>query len=106
MQPYVRLRESRRMSRRMIADARNVVRQELGLDNIGPPRVTIGAFRLPSGQCSAVVDVVFSDLGCGVSLPTSSRFKARSGTSSQQKEFEISRLDSAEVRSDGSVVLA
>jgi hypothetical protein len=41
-----------------------------------------------------------------VSLPTSSRFKARSGTGSRQEEFEISCLDRAEIYPDGSVLLA
>jgi hypothetical protein len=104
MQPYVKLQEMRRMSRRSSADALEVVRQELGLDDIGPAHVKIGLLRLPSGQCPAVVDVVFSDFGCGVSLATSSRFKARTTISSRQKEFENSRLDRAEVCSDGSVV--
>ena len=36
MQPYVRLQEQRRTSRRTIADALEVVRQEFGLDDIGP----------------------------------------------------------------------
>ena len=106
MQPYVRLQEQRRTSRRTIADALEVVRQEFGLDDIGPAHVRIGPLRLPSGQCTALVDVVFSDLGCGVSLPTSSRFKARGGTSSRQQEFEIFRLDGAEICPDGSVLLA
>jgi hypothetical protein len=106
MQPYVRLQEERRTSRRTIADALEVVAQEFGLDDIGPARVRIGPLQLPSGKCTALVDVVFSDLGCGVSLPTSSRFMARSATSSQQQEFEISRLDRAEICPDGSVLLA
>jgi hypothetical protein len=106
MQPYVRLDEERRTSRRTIADALEVVRRTLGVDDIGPARVRIGPLRLPSGQCTALVDVVFSDLGCGVSLPTSSRFMARSGTSARLEKFEISRLDRAEVCSDGSVLLA
>ena len=106
MQPYVRLQEQRRTSRRTIADALEVVRQEFGLDDIGPAHVRIGPLRLPSGQCTALVDVVFSDLGCGVSLPTSSRFMARGGTSSRPEKFEISRLDRAEIWPDGSVLLA
>ena len=106
MQPYVRLQEQRRTSRRTIADALEVVRQEFGLDDIGPAHVRIDPLRLPCGQCTALVDVVFSDLGCGVSLPTSSQFKARSATSSRQQEFEIFRLDGAEICPDGSVLLA
>jgi hypothetical protein len=106
MQPYVRLQEERRTSRRTIADALEVVRQEFGLDDIGPAHVRIDPLRLPCGQCTALVDVLFSDLSCGVSLPTSAQFKARSETSSRQQEFEISRLDGAEIYSDGSAELA
>ena len=106
MQPYVRLQEQRQTSRRTIADALEVVRQEFGLDDIGPAYVRISPLRLASGQCTALVDVVFSDLGCGVSLPTSSRFMARGGTSSRPEKFEISRLDRAEIWPDGSVLLA
>jgi hypothetical protein len=105
MQPYVRLREERRTSRRTIADALEVVRQESGLDDIGRAHVKIHLLRLASGQCPALVDVVFSDLGCGVSLPTSSKFKAR-GTNARQQKLEISRLDCAEICPDGSVLLA
>jgi hypothetical protein len=105
LQPYVRLREENRMNRRTVADALEVVRQEFGLDDIGSARVRIGLLPLPSVRCTALVDVVFSDLGCRVSLPTSSRFKAR-GTNARQQEFEISRLDRAEICSDGSVLLA
>jgi hypothetical protein len=99
IEPYIRLREKRRTSRCTVADALEVVRRELGVDDIGSAHVEIGRL-LP------VVDVVCPDLYCRVSLPTSSRFKARSGTGSRQEEFEISCLDRAEIYPDGSVLLA
>jgi hypothetical protein len=52
-----------------------------------------------------MVDVVFPDLGCTVSLPAATTFQARSGTGSPRKVLEISRLRAAEVCSDGSVQL-
>jgi len=55
---------------------------------------------------TGLVDVVFADLCCRVSLPTSARFKALTHTSSQRQLFEISLLDRADVCSDGSVVIA
>jgi hypothetical protein len=102
---YVALEEEHRTSRRTVADALEVVRQKLGLDEMARAQIKVGPFQLPSGECTAVVQVVFRDLGCSVSLPTAARFRALSGTSSQHKIFEISRLDHAEVYSDGSVML-
>jgi hypothetical protein len=106
MQSYVRLREEHRKSRRTIADALEVVRQELGVEDIGSAYIRLGPLPLASGQCPALVDVVFADLGCVVSLPTASLFKARSGTTARQEEFEIARLDGARICVDGSVLLA
>ena len=104
-QSHVRLGEGHRTSRRTVADAIEVVRELLGPDDIGSPYIQLGEFELPSGQTLALVDVVFPDFGCRVSLPTSFRLKARSATKACQEEFEISRLDRARVRSDGSVLL-
>jgi hypothetical protein len=106
MPQYARLQEERRTKRRRVADALDVVRCVLGLKD--PPRgqMRVGLLGLPSGNWTALVDVIFPDLGCIVSLPTAARFRALSGTSSEHQEFEISRLDRAEVDSDGSVRLA
>jgi hypothetical protein len=106
MPQYVRLQEERRTKRRTVADALDVVRCVLGLEN--PPRgqMKVGLLGLPSGNWTALIDVTFPDLGCIVSLPTSARFRALSGTSSEHQDFEISRLEGAEVDSDGSVRLA
>jgi hypothetical protein len=106
IRPDLRLQEERRKSRRTVADVLEVVRQETGVADFGPAHVETGRLRLPSGQCTWLVDIVFPRLGCRVSLPTSSRFKARRETTSQQEEFEISRLDRAEIRFDGSVRLS
>jgi hypothetical protein len=106
MPQYARLQEERRTKRRTIADALDVVRRVLGLED--PPRgqMKVGLLGLPCGNWTALVDVIFPDLECIVSLPTSARFRALTGASSELQEFEISRLDGAEVDSDGSVRLA
>jgi len=106
MPQYARLQEERRTKRRTVADALDVVRRVLGLEH--PPRgqMKVGLLGLPCGNRTGLVDVIFPDLECIVSLPTSARFRALSGTSSEHQEFEISRVDGAEVDSDGSVRLA
>jgi hypothetical protein len=106
MQPFVRLKEEHRTSRRTIADALDVVGQDLAPNEVLRAQIRIVRLRLPSGNLTALVDVVFADLGYIVSLPTSAQFKALSDTSSRHQVFEISRLDGAEVCADGSVRLA
>src|SRR5262245_3127671 len=105
MPRYTRLQEERRTKRRTVADALDVVHRVFGLED--PPRgqIMVGPLGLPSGW-TALVDVIFPDLERIVSLPTSAQFRARSGTSPPHNMFEISRLDGAEVDSDGSVRLA
>src|ERR1700693_511122 len=89
MQQYVRLQEEYRTTRRTVADALEVVRLKLCLDEIPRAEITIGPLQLPSGKCTALVSVVFPDLGCIVSLPTSGQLRALSGTSSRQEVFGI-----------------
>ena len=62
MQPQARLHEQRRTSRRTVADALDVVRQRLGVDEIARAEIQIGPLQLPSGKLTALVDVVFPDL--------------------------------------------
>src|SRR5262245_20482109 len=105
MASFISLRDEDRRDRRTIADALEVIRAELGIDEVGSAKVMVGPLQLPTAPRAAIVVVLFPDLGCCVSLATSSRFKARSGTSARH-EFDISRLHSARVSSDGSLVLA
>jgi hypothetical protein len=100
-----RLLEERRTKRRTVADVLDVVRQVLGLEDPPQGKINLGPLLLPSGEWTSLVDVVFPDLDCIVTLPTSARFRARSATNSEHQEFEISRLDGADVASDGSVRL-
>jgi hypothetical protein len=106
MPQYARWQEERRTSRRTVADALDVVGQDLAPNEVLRAQIRIGPLLLPSGKWTALVDVVFPDLGCIVSLPTSSRFRALSDTNSRHQLFEISLLDDAEVCADGSVQLA
>lgn len=106
MQPQVRLREEERMSRRTVADALEVVREERRGKQVASGRFDIAMIELPSKERTALVDVVFPELGCRVSLPTSARFSARPETKPGRQEFDISRLQDAAVTSDGSVVLS
>jgi hypothetical protein len=105
MPQYVRWQEERRTSRRSIADALEAAWQDPAPGEVLRAQIRIGPMRLPSGEWTALVDIIFPDLACIVSLPTSARFRARSGTSSEHQEFEIFRLDGAEVASDGSILL-
>ena len=104
LQAQHRLREGRRTNRRTVADALEVIRQELGVEDFGQAHIEIGPFQLPSGQSTALVDCVFPDLGYRVSLPTSSRFRGR--TSSELRQMETSRLNGSEICRDGSVLIA
>jgi hypothetical protein len=106
MQHYARLREEGRTKRRSVADALDVVRLELGLDEIRRAEISIGPLQLPNGKSTDLVAIVFPDLGCIVSLPTSDRFRARREANSRPEVFEISALDGAEVYPDGRVQLA
>ena len=106
MQPQVRLREEVRMSRRTVADAFEIVREERRGEQVASGRFDIAMIELPSKERTALVDVVFPELGCRVSLPTSARFSARPQTKPGRREFDVSRLRDASVTSDGSVMLS
>jgi hypothetical protein len=105
MPPFARLREEHRTRRRTVADVLEVVHQVLGLDETPNSIIRVGPLRLPSGECTALVDVVFPDLECIVSLPTSARFQASNESAPQPSIFDISRLDAAQVFSDGTILL-
>ena len=94
------------MSRRTVADALEVVREERRGEQVASGRFDIAMIELPSKERTALVDVVFPELGCRVSLPTSARFSARPQTKPGRREFDISRLRDASVTSDGSVMLS
>ena len=62
------LKEDSRDKRRTVADALEVVRQELGGDEIPDAEIRVGPFPLPSGEATAAVVLVCPDLDCCVSL--------------------------------------
>jgi hypothetical protein len=99
------LKEESRDKRRTVADALEVVRQGLGVDEIPGAEIRVGPFPLPWGEATAVVVVICPALDCRVSLPASWWFTALSEERSQRHRFEISCLDGAKVGPDGSVVL-
>ncbi len=101
----VRLREEERTKRRTVVDAVEVVRQELGVDEVGPAHIKVGPLPVPGRRPVSVVLVVFSELNCCVSLPTCSQFKARNEARVGLQTFEIRRLDGGEILTDGSVRL-
>ena len=63
-----------------VADALEVVREERRGEQVASGRFDIAVIELPSKERTALVDVVFPELGCRVSLPTSARFSARPQT--------------------------
>ena len=104
---FMRLVEEQRAKRRTIADALGVVeRRKDCYGSLGSIEIRVLPLTLPSGKATGLVDVVFPDIGCEVSLATSTRFKARCEQSSTYRTFEISLLNSAKACADGSVCLA
>jgi hypothetical protein len=102
---YTALQEDGRGTRRTVADAFEVVQQTLGVGEVARAQIVLGPFPLPWGGSTAAVALLFSDLGCYVSLPASAGFSARSDTGSQRQAFDIAVLAGAEACSDGSVLL-
>jgi hypothetical protein len=52
------LKEDSRKKRRTVADALEVIRKELGVDEIPSAEIKVGSFELPSGETTAVVVAV------------------------------------------------
>jgi hypothetical protein len=99
------LKEDSRDKRRTVADALEVIRQELGVDEIPVAEIRVGPLPLPSGEATAVVVLVCPELDCCVGLPASGWFTALPERCSQRHRFKICCLDQAKVSSTGSVVL-
>ena len=99
------LKEDDRNNRRTVADALEVMREELGVDETPGAEIRVGPLPLPSGEATAVVVLVCSALDCCVSLPASWWFTAFPEKCSRRHRFEISCLDQSKVGADGSVVL-
>jgi hypothetical protein len=102
MQP---LKEDSRDKRRTVADALEVIREELGVDEMPGAEIRVSLLPLPSGEATAAVALVCPDLDCCVSFPASRCFTAFPENCSQRHRFEISCLQEAKVGPTGSVVL-
>jgi hypothetical protein len=98
------LNEDSRDKRRTIADALEVIRQELAVDEMPVAEIRVGPIPLPCGEATAVVMLVCPDLECWVSLPASSWFTAFPEKTSQRHQFKIHCLDQAKVSSTGVVL--
>jgi hypothetical protein len=102
MQP---LKEDSRGKRRTVADALEVIREELGVDEMPGAEIRVSLLPLPSGEATAAVALICPDLDCCVSFPASWWFTAFPENCSRRHRFEISCLQEAKVGPDGSVVL-
>jgi hypothetical protein len=109
MKQYQRLCEESRNLRRTIADAVDVLREIADLNEHSRAEVRACPLRLPSGDLTGLVDVLFDvpfrEEVSIVSLPTSARFRAIFEGSSRPDYFEISRLDGAIVGTEANVLL-
>lgn len=110
MLEYQRLFEEDRQSRRAVTDAVAVLRQNAGFTDQDRAKMRVGRLRLPSGETVGLIEVLFDapweDKGYSVALRTAARFRGRRKGSPQYEEFEIIRLNRAEIDSAGVVVLA
>jgi hypothetical protein len=113
---YERLREKGRTLRRTIADAIEILRQDVGFKDTDRARIQVGGLRLPSQETVGLVHVLFDSLDERtfiVSLPTSGEFRAKRLGYSKADIFDIFELDDAIVDGncairlrDGTVVRA
>ena len=107
---YEKLAEQDRDSLRQVADAVAVLRKNAGFTEHDRAKIRVGRLRLPSGEIVGLIEVLFDapweDKGYSVSLRTAARFRGRRRGSPQYEEFEIIRLNRAEVDAAGTVMLA
>lgn len=94
---------------RSIADAVDKLRQEKRLSNYSLAQIRTLPIRLPKGDVTSIVLVISEprkdEPSCGVALPSSDFFMGRSVAGASEK-FEISCLDRAHVRPNGTVELS
>ena len=109
MLEYQRLFEEDRQSRRAVTDAVAVLRNH-GFTQHDRANIRVGRLRLPSGEIVGFTEVLFDapweDKGYSVALRTAVRFRGRRKGSTQYEDFEIIRLNGAEVDAGGVVKLA
>ena len=107
-----RVAEELRSQRRSIADVLDVVRTFPEFNDLARQapqrpiaRVRVEQLQLPSGEWTALIDVIFSALCTIVSLPLASSFEACADGRPKRRRFPISDLDNAEISVDGTALL-
>ncbi len=110
MRQYEKLSDNDRDSRRIVADAVEVLRKNAGFTEHDCAKIRVPLLRLPLGESVGFVEVLFDapwvDMGYSVSLRTAARFRGRRQDSTHYEEFAIIRLNRAGVNFAGTVVLA
>lgn len=102
----MQLHDVDRSARRTIADAFEVLRNKLGFSENLRARIRTREMRLPTGELTALVQIVCQEIGWTVSLPTSAHFIGSHTMSTGPEKFGICRLDGATADSDGNVELS
>jgi hypothetical protein len=95
MPHYCNLSEDKKLLRRTVADALEVLCKEAGLGGGTRQQIVVAPIRLPSGKPVAVINLrcpTDDDLVFLVSLPTSATFYATRPGASQREELDISSL--------------
>jgi hypothetical protein len=110
MPQYDRLREGGRNSRRTMADAIEVLHEEVGFAANDHAEIVIGRLKLPSAEVVGLVQIIFApqrgDKAYVVSLPTAKQFYAYHANAQQRDRFDIAELHGARLDGSGNVVLA
>jgi hypothetical protein len=93
MQHHVLLREEERNHRFTVQDAIDVLSKGAGFGDDDFAEIRVGGLRLPSGEEVGLPNVFFSSDALGqvlvVSLPTSTRFKAKRQGEAEARLFSI-----------------
>lgn len=114
MEDFIRIAETSRAERRSIADALDVVRCYPDFEKHvkeaawtrAVARVRIIPLRLPSGEMTALIDVLFPELCASVSLPPASVYAAIEFENARKRQrHSIFELENAEVLLDRTVRL-
>jgi hypothetical protein len=109
MPQYERLSEEARNSRRTMADAIELLHQNVGFGENDRAEISIGLLKLPSSEVVGLVQIIFDpqigDKAYVVSLPTSKRFKAYRTNARQRSCFDIAELHGALLDGSSKVLL-
>jgi hypothetical protein len=104
---FIRLEEQQRTQRRTGADALDVLSRYSDLQACNHLQFKIGGIVLPSGDIVGIANLFCELQAPGktliVSLAASKAFRARSNERSELNTFDISALDGASLKLDGSV---